>query len=355
MDTKVVVINPDKIDKPAVDALEEAGRLLRAGELVAFPTETVYGLGGNAMREEAAKKIYSAKGRPSDNPLIVHVSDMDQVEQVAADIPKEAHILMKKFWPGPLTIVFRKKDEVPYGTTGGLDTVAVRMPSHKVARELIRRSGVLIAAPSANLSGRPSPTCGEHVYDDLNGRISMIIDGGHVGIGIESTIVDVTGDVPMILRPGFVTEEMLRSAIGEVAVDQAILGPMADGVKPKAPGMKYKHYAPKAELTLFEGNAGDVVERINNLISDNTAKGLKTGVIACDETADRYIGGEVLSVGTRQDEMTRAGNLYYILRQLDDINVDVIYGESFEEHNLGRAIMNRLLKAAGYKVVHLSD
>ncbi len=351
MDTKVVEINPDNIDESAKAKLQEASELLRSGELVAFPTETVYGLGGDAMHEEAAKKIYSAKGRPSDNPLIVHVSDVEQVERVAADIPQEARILMQKFWPGPLTIVFNKKPEVPYGTTGGLDTVAVRMPSHNVARELIRTSGVLIAAPSANLSGRPSPTCAKHVFDDMNGRIPMIIDGGHVGIGIESTIVDVTGDEPMILRPGFITEEMLKEALGRITIDQAILGPMADGVHPKAPGMKYKHYAPKAELTLFEGNIDDVVRKINELTALNDQKGMKTGIIACSETMDRYMNGEVLSIGTRQDEQTIAQNLYYVLREFDDMQVDVIYGESFAEHNLGKAIMNRLLKAAGYKVI----
>ena len=350
MDTRLVKINVDNIDDKDLDNLKEAARLLRSGELVAFPTETVYGLGGDALREDAAKKIYAAKGRPSDNPLIVHVSDIEQVERIAKDIPDNARILMEKFWPGPLTIVFNKKECVPHGTTGGLDTVAVRMPNHNVARELIRTSGVLLAAPSANLSGGPSPTCAEHVYEDMQGRIPMIIDGGQVGIGLESTIVDVTDRNAMILRPGFITREMLQDAIGDVDVDKAILEPAGKDYKPKAPGMKYRHYAPKAELTLFDGDIQRVVEHINELVRDCEQKGMKVGVIASDETVNQYICKNTLSIGTREDETTIAHNLYYILRQFDEMNVDVIFGECFSDERLGNAIMNRLKKAAGYKV-----
>lgn len=353
METKIVKINPDNIDEAAKEQLEEASKLLRAGELVAFPTETVYGLGGDALFEEAAAKIYAAKGRPSDNPLIVHVSDIEQVDTIAADVSDKARALMEKFWPGPLTIVFNKKPVVPYGTTGGLDTVAVRMPSHEVARMLIRTSGVLIAAPSANISGRPSPTRASHVYDDMNGRIPMIIDGGSVGIGIESTIVDMTGDVPVILRPGAITEKMLKECVGQVEIDKAILGPMKEGVRPKAPGMKYKHYAPEAELTIFEGEEQKVVEHINSLIRESSDKGLKTGVIASDETKDKYCSEYVLSVGTRKDDRTIARNLYDVLRRFDELEVDLIYGESFTDDSLGYAIMNRLNKAAGYHIEHI--
>ena len=234
------------------EELLEAAEIIRRGGLVAFPTETVYGLGGNALDEDAAKKIYAAKGRPSDNPLIAHVSCPEEVEPLVEYMPEAGKKLMEAFWPGPLTMIFPKSSQVPYGTTGGLETVAVRMPSDPVANRLIALAGVPIAAPSANTSGRPSPTTADHVWQDMNGRIDMIIDGGPVGIGVESTIVDVSGQVPVVLRPGAITMEMLRETLGEVTIDPAILGPMAEGVRPKAPGMKYKHYAPKAELTLVE-------------------------------------------------------------------------------------------------------
>jgi len=350
MYTKVIKIDKDNIDEAALEDLKAAAALLQNGELVAFPTETVYGLGGDALREDAAKKIYAAKGRPSDNPLIVHVADIKQVEKIAKDIPDNAKALMERFWPGPLTIVFNKKECVPHGTTGGLNTVAVRMPNHNVARELIRISGVMLAAPSANLSGRPSPTCAEHVYEDMQERIPMIIDGGQVGIGLESTIVDVTDDRAMILRPGYITKEMLEEVIGEVAVDKAILNPQGSDYKPKAPGMKYRHYAPKADMTLFEGEAKSVIEYINNLTAECEKQGKRVGVIASDETIDKYDCKDVLSIGTREDEATIAHNLYYILRQFDEMNVDVIYSECFKDEKLGSAIMNRLKKAAGYKI-----
>ena len=250
METKRIKINDTKNIND--EELKEAAQILRDGGLVAFPTETVYGLGGNALDEKAAGKIYAAKGRPSDNPLIAHVSCAAEVTPLVKYIPEAGKKLMDAFWPGPLTIIFPKSDIVPYGTTGGLDTVAVRMPVDPVANRLIALAGVPVAAPSANTSGRPSPTTADHVWQDLNGKIEMIIDGGPVGIGVESTIVDVSGDVPAVLRPGAITMEMLKDVLGEVTIDPAILGPMAEGVRPKAPGMKYKHYAPKADLTLVE-------------------------------------------------------------------------------------------------------
>ena len=318
--------------------------------MVAFPTETVYGLGADALDEKASAKIYAAKGRPSDNPLIVHISDIEQLDKLVCEIPDNAKKLMDAFWPGPMTLIFKKSGLVPDGTTGGLDTVAVRMPNHKAALELIRTSGVAIAAPSANTSGRPSPTTAAHVADDLSGKIDMIIDGGAVGIGIESTIVDVTSEIPMVLRPGYITMEMLEKVVGKVGIDKAITGPVSPDVKPKAPGMKYKHYAPKAELTMFKGELKNVVEHINNLTDKNVKSGIKTGIIACEETKDMYKAGEVLSIGSRNNEDTIAHNLYGVLRKFDDMNVDVIYGETFEDNRLGQAIMNRLLKAAGYHV-----
>lgn len=242
MDTKVVKIDKEQIDD---EKLMEAAEILRAGGLVAFPTETVYGLGANALNEEAAKKIYAAKGRPSDNPLIAHISKPEELAPLVKEVPEAGKKLMEAYWPGPLTMIFPKSDIVPYGTTGGLDTVAIRMPSDPIANRMIALAGIPIAAPSANTSGRPSPTTAEHVYQDMNGKIEMILDGGAVGIGVESTIVDVSGPVPMLLRPGAITIEMLRETVGQVEIDPAIQGPMAANVKPKAPGMKYRHYAPK--------------------------------------------------------------------------------------------------------------
>ena len=250
METKLIKIQDSEWIKD--EELAEAARIIREGGLVAFPTETVYGLGANALNEDAARKIYAAKGRPSDNPLIAHISCMEELEPLVKEIPEAGRKLAEAYWPGPLTMVFPKSEIVPYGTTGGLDTVAVRMPSDPIAGRLIALSGVPIAAPSANTSGRPSPTTAQHVWQDMNGKIEMILDGGPVGIGVESTIVDVSGQVPVVLRPGAITMEMLRETLGEVTIDPAILGPMAEGVRPKAPGMKYKHYAPKAELTLVE-------------------------------------------------------------------------------------------------------
>lgn len=347
MDTVIRKIDVNNIDR---EVMEEASQVLHRGGMVAFPTETVYGLGADALDEKASAKIYAAKGRPSDNPLIVHISDIEQLDKLVCEIPDNAKKLMDAFWPGPMTLIFKKSGLVPDGTTGGLDTVAVRMPNHKVALELIRTSGVAIAAPSANTSGRPSPTTAAHVADDLSGKIDMIIDGGAVGIGIESTIVDVTSEIPMVLRPGYITMEMLEKVVGKVGIDKAITGPVSPDVKPKAPGMKYKHYAPKAELTMFKGELKNVVEHINNLTDKNVKLGIKTGIIACEETKDMYKAGEVLSIGSRNNEDTIAHNLYGVLRKFDDMNVDVIYGETFEDNRLGQAIMNRLLKAAGYHV-----
>ncbi len=341
-----------KVDINEIDlkVLEEAGELLRNGDLVAFPTETVYGLGANALNEQAAAKIYEAKGRPSDNPLIVHVCDEKQVKKVVRSIPDNAKKLMEKFWPGPLTIIFHKADIVPFATTGGLDTVAVRMPDHKVALKLMEVSDMVIAAPSANTSGRPSPTTAMHVKDDLDGKIAMIIDGGEVGIGIESTIVDVTGEIPMILRPGYITRNMLEEVVGQVEIDSAITGPMKEGVKPKAPGMKYKHYAPKADFTIYEGENIRVSQKINERALKCLEEGYKVGIIASDETIANYKYGDVVSIGSRNDELSISKKLYRVLREFDDKNVDYIFGENFESEELGYAIMNRMLKAAGYQV-----
>lgn len=332
--------------------MSDAGRVIREGGLVAFPTETVYGLGGNALDKKAAAKIYKAKGRPSDNPLIVHISRISQAENIAVNISNDARRLMDEFWPGPLTIILDKTDIVPKETTGGLDTVALRMPNHPVALKLIEEAGVPIAAPSANLSGKPSPTTAGHVAEDMMGRINMIVDGGPVGIGIESTIIDMSGADPIILRPGFVTVEMLKKVIGPVKVDKVVdaksIEEMGEDYKPKAPGMKYRHYAPKAELIMYEGSVENVAAAINKKLEEALKNGKKAAVICTDETASLYKNGCIRSIGTRAEQETIAYNLYHLLREFDDMEVDCIYGETFYGTGLGQAIMNRLIKAAGY-------
>lgn len=351
MNTEIIRIDPECISR---EEIRRAGEVIKRGGLVAFPTETVYGLGGDALNPEASGKIYAAKGRPSDNPLIVHIADMEHLEGIAESVPESARILAEKFWPGPLTMIFPKTGIVPRETTGGLDTVAVRMPSHPVALSLIEASGGYIAAPSANLSGKPSPTEAIHVIRDLKGRIDMIIDGGSTSIGLESTIVDFTGNVPVILRPGFINPEMLREILGIVEIDPGIAGiPEGSDVRPKAPGMKYRHYAPRAELTVVEGEAAAVVREINRLTEEAAAAGKRAGVISADETKDLYRADVVHGIGSRAEEETIARHLFGVLRELDDDGVDVIYSESFDTPNMGMAIMNRLLKAAGHRVINV--
>ena len=335
-------------------ALRRAGEIIRSGGLVAFPTETVYGLGGDALNRESSRKIYAAKGRPSDNPLIVHICKLEDIRQIVREVPEEAYKIAEAFWPGPLTMILHKSELVPKETTGGLDTVAVRFPSDKIAQKLIEYSGGYIAAPSANLSGRPSPTVAKYVSEDMDGRIEMIIDGGAVGIGLDSTIVDLTVNPPQILRPGYVTEEMLREVLGRVDTDVTILS--ADsGQAPKAPGMKYRHYAPKGDLTIVEGETDAVVAYINGQVRIARENGEKTGVIGTDECAGRYCADVVKSVGSREDEESIARHLFTALREFDDENVERMYSESFDSAGLGQAIMNRLLKAAGHHVVRLQD
>lgn len=356
MDTKIIRIEGqgETFSMEEDGALREAGEVLRRGGLVAFPTETVYGLGGNALNPESSRKIYAAKGRPSDNPLIVHIARMEDLARVAGQIPEAAMELARAFWPGPLTMILPKTQEVPYETTGGLDTVAVRMPSHPVARRLISYGGGYVAAPSANLSGRPSPTSARYVKEDMGGRIDVIIDGGDGEIGLESTIVDLTVSPPQVLRPGYVTREMLAGVLGQVSMDQTIL--RADsGQAPRAPGMKYRHYAPKGELTIVSGQAGRVTAYINAIAAEDEARGHRVGVIATEELLPEYRADVVCSLGSRRDEEEIARRLYGILRRFDDEKVTRIYSECFDDTGLGQAIMNRLLKAAGHRLVVLED
>lgn len=348
METKIIHIDEQNINE---EEMSKAGELIAAGELVAFPTETVYGLGGDALDTEASAKIYAAKGRPSDNPLIVHIADFSDMYRVASEVPEDAKKLSDAFWPGPLTMIVKKSDAVPDATTGGMDTVAVRMPSHPIALDLIRKSGCLIAAPSANTSGRPSPTEASHVAEDLSGRIAMIIDGGPVGIGIESTIIDLTEKTPMVLRPGYITPKMLSQVLGkEVIIDPGIIA-ADDTRKPKAPGMKYKHYAPKADMIIIDGPKDAVVKKINELVSEHKQPGKKIAVIATEETKACYAANVVLSMGSREDEDSIAHELYRILRECDELEADIIYSESFSTPRIGQAIMNRMLKAAGHQVI----
>lgn len=351
MRAEIVTMTADRLDR---EALVRAGEILRSGGLVAFPTETVYGLGGNALDPRASMKIYAAKGRPSDNPLIVHIAQMKDLEEIVTEIPEKAKLLAKTYWPGPLTMILPKADKVPLETTGGLFSVAVRFPSDPIARELILQAGGYVAAPSANTSGRPSPTTAEHVMEDLGDAIDMIIDGGQVGIGLESTIVDFTEEIPVVLRPGYISLEMLQELLGEVRMDRGLLKSDSQ-IRPKAPGMKYRHYAPKADLTIVEGETDGVVNAINHFAEEAAGLGKQVGIIATDETFARYPLGVVKSIGSREEEETIAHHLYEVLREFDQCQVSAIYSEAFYTPRMGQAIMNRLLKAAGHKILNVQE
>ena len=356
METKILKIDAEKEEFTPLEeqALQEAGQIIKNGGLVAFPTETVYGLGGDGLNKESSRKIYAAKGRPSDNPLIIHIANMETLDYIVEEVTQEAQKIARAFWPGPLTMILRKSENVPEETTGGLQTVAVRMPSNKVACKLIEYGGGYIAAPSANLSGRPSPTVAKYVVEDMNGRIDMIIDGGEVGIGLESTIIDLTVTPPQILRPGYITQAMLNEVLGNVDVDKTILDDKT-GQAPKAPGMKYRHYAPKGELTIVAGESPQVVDYINRMTAEMMQMGKKVGVIASLENLEKYHAEIVKSAGSREDEEAVAHNLYRILREFDDEGAEIIFSEAFADGTLGQAIMNRLLKAAGHKMVKLDN
>lgn len=349
MDTQIIHMDNRYIDPKL---LEQAGGIIKKGGLVAFPTETVYGLGGDALNPASSKKIYEAKGRPSDNPLIIHICRMEDLPFIVKKIPKAAEKLAAAFWPGPLTMIFEKADIVPYETTGGLSTVAVRMPVHPIAMAFIEAAGGYVAAPSANRSGRPSPTSAKYAVEDMAGRIEMIIDGGDVEIGLESTIVDMTTEDAMILRPGCITKEMLEEVLNCVGEDETMMSDDS-GKAPKAPGMKYRHYAPKGDLTIIDGEEKQVVAYINEQVDNLKKQGYITGVIGTDATISEYRGDVCKSAGSREDERTIAKELYRILREFDDEGVTAIFSESFDSPGIGQAVMNRLLKAAGHKILHL--
>lgn len=350
METKYIKLDTNNF---LPSELDEAGQIIKDGGLVAFPTETVYGLGGDGLNPESSKKIYAAKGRPSDNPLIVHIAELKDLYTITTGVSEKALLLAEKFWPGPLTMILKKAERVPYETTGGLDTVAVRMPNNKIALEFIKSAGGFIAAPSANLSGRPSPTEAGHVKEDMQGRIDMIIDGGSSIIGLESTIVDLTEEVPIILRPGYISINNLSKVVGDVLYDPAILD-AGSNEAPRAPGMKYRHYAPKGDLSIVKGDRDKVISYIREQTEKAIENGDRVGIIATEETYLNYTATVVENIGSRDDEATIARRLYAVLRDFDVENVNRIYSEEFDTPNMGQAIMNRLIKAAGHHIINLN-
>ena len=352
MKTEVVRIGELQEGDQIPEAILRAGEIIKRGGLVAFPTETVYGLGGDAFDETAGGRIYAAKGRPQDNPLIVHIADAKDLHRVAQDIPEAAFTLAEAFWPGPLTMVLRKRPEVPDSITGGLDTVAVRLPGLKSARALITAAGGFVAAPSANKSGRPSPTTAEHCVVDLDGQADMILDGGSAVLGLESTVIDLTVTPPVILRPGFVTAEAIGRILGTEVGGAAAIDDR-DETAPKAPGMKYRHYAPAGIMTVVSGDESRVQLRIRELSAEDRARGSKTGIICATEHAEEYDADVILEYGHVNDAERFAAALFAHLRTMDAQGVERIYAEGIPDEGVGGALMNRLLKAAGGNHIEL--
>lgn len=341
-----------RILAPDETALTEAARLLRSGELVGIPTETVYGLGANALDADAVRRVFEAKGRPGDNPLIVHISEMSELRPLINCEPSPAAIaLAERFWPGPLTMIFPKSDVVPMRTTGNLDSIAVRVPEHPIARQLIRLAGVPIAAPSGNRSGKPSPTTAAHMFEDMEGRIPMIIDGGTCGVGVESTVLDMTGDVPRVLRPGGVTPEMIRDCVGACEVDPAVLKPLGKDEHPRSPGMKYKHYAPSGTLTIYHGKETNVIEAICEAYDSAVSSGHHPLIFAMDAHLSAYGDRRTESFGRTPDDMARS--VFAALRDADALGADLIFSEAVEAEGIGLAIMNRLGRAAAFHIIEV--
>ena len=324
-----------------------AGSVIRSGGLVAFPTETVYGLGANGLDGEAVRRIFEAKGRPADNPLILHVAKKSDVKDLWLRVPEEARILMDAFWPGPLTLVFNRSSKVPDEVTAGLPTVAVRMPAHKTALALIRAADVPIAAPSANLSGRPSPTTAAHVKADLDGKIDVIIDGGPCSVGLESTVLSLIG-TPTILRPGGITREMLEAVVGPVKVARAVLEPLSEGEVAASPGMKYKHYAPNAQVLISAGSPRQAAERICTAYDLAELSGKSCIIFATEQTQGFYRQRKYAIIGDRKNPATLCANLFAALRRYGD-EADILYCEALPEREMGLAYMNRLLRSAGFQ------
>lgn len=341
METKILTTDENSI--------KEAGKILAGGGLIAFPTETVYGLGANALDNDAAKKIYEAKGRPSDNPLIVHISDKKQIDNLAEGYNDKAKALIDAFMPGPFTIILKKREIIPDGVTAKMNTVGIRFPENNIARKIIESAGVPIAAPSANLSGKPSPTSAKHVIDDMKGRIDAIIDGGDCSVGVESTIVDATQDIPVVLRPGGVTYDEILSVVPETIIDPHILESLKEGEQPLCPGMKYKHYAPEAEVYVVEGGMENVKKKITELVNENEKAGKICGVLTMSENA--YDGAVILQGGMTNKEYAK--RLFSNLREFDRLKVDIVYAEFEERDGYGLAVKNRLYKSAGQRVIYV--
>lgn len=349
METKVAIIKDINTD---IRFIEEAGKVIRNGGTVAFPTETVYGLGANALDDEAVKKIFIAKGRPQDNPLIIHVSTKE-ISGLVKDVPEVAQKIIDKFWPGPLTVILEKKDIIPNVTSANLNTIGIRMPNSEIALKLIELAERPIAAPSANISGRPSPTEVERCVEDLNGRVDYIIGGESSDIGVESTIVDCTVNPPLVLRPGGITLEMLKEINPEIELDKALKSKPNDDFKPKSPGMKYKHYAPNAHLKIIKGKNEKTIEIINEIVENYIEKGNDVAILTTNENLNKFNNGKVISLGSENDLKEIAKNLFEALRKCDDLGVQYILCQGFEENGVGLAIMNRLNKAAGYDILEV--
>ena len=349
METKVAIIKDINTD---IRFIEEAGKVIRNGGTVAFPTETVYGLGANALDDEAVKKIFIAKGRPQDNPLIIHVSTKE-ISGLVKDVPEVAQKIIDKFWPGPLTVILEKKDIIPNVTSANLNTIGIRMPNSEIALKLIELAERPIAAPSANISGRPSPTEVERCVEDLNGRVDYIIGGESSDIGVESTIVDCTVNPPLVLRPGGITLEMLKEINPEIELDKELIINAFHLSRPKAPGMKYKHYAPNAHLKIIKGKNEKTIEIINEIVENYIEKGNDVAILTTNENLNKFNNGKVISLGSENDLKEIAKNLFEALRKCDDLGVQYILCQGFEENGVGLAIMNRLNKAAGYDILEV--
>ena len=341
-----------KLLRPSEDptAIEQAGALLRAGEVVGIPTETVYGLAADALNPQAVARIFEAKGRPQDNPLIVHIADIETVYEIAAEFPPQAQALAEAYWPGPMTIILPKQDKIPTVTSGGLNTVGIRFPSHPLAQAIIRAAGTPLAAPSANTSGRPSTTTAQHVMEDLNGKIAAVVDGGACSVGVESTVVSLCGERPRLLRPGGISLEQLRAVLGEVDVDRALRETIDDSEKVSAPGMKYRHYAPKAPVTVVFGTPEASADYIYTQLGENS------GVLCFDDCAARFYGKAVVETfGPSDDPEEQARHVFDALRRFDDTNCTHIYAQCPPSDGMGLAVANRIQKAAGFHGIDLTE
>lgn len=349
MKTKVSEIKSVKEDE---EKIMEAAQIIKNGGLVVFPTETVYGLGADALNSKAVEKIFKAKGRPQDNPLIIHVASKN-IESYVKEIPEVANKLIEKFWPGPLTIILKKKDIVPNVTSANLNSIGVRMPDNEIARKLIELSNTTIAAPSANISGRPSPTDLQRCIEDLDSKVDCILGGPQSDVGVESTIVDCTVEPALVLRPGGITLEMLKEIDSRIEIDKAIMQKPSENLKPKAPGMKYRHYAPKAKVTIISGERKKTIEKVKDMVNYNIEKGKKVCILTVEENEKEYTEGIKIVLGSISNLSTVAKNLFEALRKCDDLGADLILAEGYEQKGVGVAIMNRLNKAAGFDIIEV--